>query len=257
MSVTDSDPLLGIPDFLDRKKWVNGMPPRSNKFVGTFTILSTYRNCPHQMFRCYIAKDLGPFVETPEIKWGNDVHKAFELRLKARKPLPVKMQRWESFCTPFDKHEVHTELQMGVTKDGRSCDFWADDVWFRGKADVVLVQKDAAYVSDWKTGNPKYEDSLELRVLAVLLHAKFPHLKRICGSYIWLRDDRVGTLHDLSDTRATWFEMQTLMRDIEAKRPENAFEATRNGLCSWCPVKDCEHWRETPPRQEAYWWERL
>ena len=107
--------------------------------VGSYTILNAYKNCPHQMYRRYIAKDLGPFVETEAIAFGNAVHKAFEDRIRARKPLPANMQQWEQFALPFDGRRVLVEEKLGMTADGRACDFWDQHCWFRGKADAVIL----------------------------------------------------------------------------------------------------------------------
>jgi hypothetical protein len=227
-----------VPPFLDR-----------TRLVGTYSILNAYKNCAHQMARRYVIKDQ-PFVETPEMARGNTVHYAMELRVGAKKPLPVDMQQWEQFCTPFDrvydtdKSAIAVELKLGVTWNMRPCDFWDKDVYFRGKIDVTLVNRDSAYIADWKTGNSKYEDPFELATNAVLLKAKHPTLTRICGSYIWLKENRVGELHDLSDVTKTWAEMKRLMGEIEEKKKSGQWDKTKSGLCLWCSVKDCEHWRE-------------
>src|SRR5258708_25262580 len=83
-----------IPDFLRRDK-ENKMPAAQfvQKFPLTYTILNTYLICPHQMMRRYIKKDL-KFVETPEMKFGNEAHAALELRM-AGKPLPENMRQSE------------------------------------------------------------------------------------------------------------------------------------------------------------------
>ena len=100
-------PYAGIPTFLDRKK-----------LVGTYSILSAYRNCPHQMGRRYVVKDLGAYVETPEAAWGNMVHTAMEQRIQVGKPLPVIMQGWEPLAAPLASHQnVKCELKLGVTKE--------------------------------------------------------------------------------------------------------------------------------------------
>ena len=231
---------MNVPTFLDRKK-----------LVGTYSILNSYRNCPHQMGRRYVVKDLGPYVETPEIAWGNKVHLAMEQRVQGGKPLPVEMQGWEVFAAPLAAHEagVRCELKLGVTQDFLPCDFWAEDVWFRGKLDVAMIKGPNAYIVDWKTGKSTYEDPLELETGAALLRAKFSHIEKITGNYVWLKENRLGERYDLSDTRQTWSTVQRLMDEIAAKVKStdpvwDVWEKQPSGLCSWCPVKDCEHWRE-------------
>jgi hypothetical protein len=47
-----------------------------------------------------------PFKETEAIKHGNEVHKALELRLKDKVPLPEKYMQYESIAAKLDKPGV-------------------------------------------------------------------------------------------------------------------------------------------------------
>lgn len=221
-----------IPKFLDRRP-----------LIGTFTILSSYRNCPHQMSRRYIVKDQ-PYVETPQMKFGNDVHSAFEYRLASGKPLPDTMREWEKFATPFDGRMPQVEQKLGITASGTPTGFFDSNCWFRGKSDVTIVNGTAGYLADWKTGNSKYEDPFELATNALLVRARHPQLTKIVGSYVWLKEDRVGQLYDLSDFEHTWAEVNRLMAEIMERRATMNFEKRKSGLCGWCSVKDCENWHE-------------
>jgi hypothetical protein len=220
----------------------------SKPVVGTFTILNAYKNCPHQMSRRYITKDLGPFVETPEMKWGNEVHMAFERRLASKQPLPVSMAEWEEFAKPFDAHDVLVEQKLGVTKTGKPTGFWDNDCYFRGKADAIIVKGNAAYIGDFKTGGSKYEDPFELETGAVLFQAKYPHVTKIKGNFIWLREKRSGQMYDLSGTNATLDRIKHLMGEIERDRARGWFEKRKSGLCGYCPCEDCENHFVARPR---------
>lgn len=227
---------LDIPGFLDRRP-----------LVGTFSILSAYKNCPHQMSRRYIVKDQ-PYVETPEMKWGNEVHSAFEYRVGSQKPLPENMLQWEQFAKPFDGLMPLVEQKLGINAEGRSVGFWDGSVWFRGKNDVTIVRGDTAYLADFKTGKSTYEDPFELETNAVLLHAKNPQLKQITGSYIWLKENRTSQMYDLSNTRKTWAEICRLMGEILERKKTGQFEKTKSGLCGYCSVEDCENWYAARPK---------
>ena len=132
---------------------------------------------------------------------------------------------------------------LGISANGHAVGFWDGSVWFRGKADLAIIKGETAFINDWKTGNSKYEDPFELETNAVLLHAKFPHLKKIVGTYTWLKENRVSQLYDLSNTGQTWGTICRLMGEILAKRDTGEFEKKKSGLCGWCSVDDCEHWR--------------
>jgi hypothetical protein len=223
--------LPDIPHVLDRRP-----------LIWSFSMLKAFRDiCPHQGAARYIRRSV-QFVETPEIKWGNAVHTAFEHRVGGGRPLPQDMQQWECFAAPLDKFEGKlVEQKYGVTSEGRPCEFFAKDVWGRGKLDVVIVRDDSAYLPDWKTGNSRYEDPFELRVNAALLHARMPRLKRIMGQYVWLKDNRLGEMYDLSDTAATWKEIGEIVTTIHNWRTIDDYPKRQSPLCGWCPVTECEH----------------
>jgi hypothetical protein len=226
----------GIPEFLTRKKQVP-----STRLIGTYTILQGYKNCPHAMMQRYIKKDQ-PYVESPAMAWGNKVHSAFEFRISAKKPLPADMTQWEGFAVPFDGRRVLVEQKLGVTSEGKPIDFWdKEECWFRGKADAVIIDEELAFIADFKTGSSDYEDPFELATNAVLLKVAYPNLSAVFGSYIWLKENRVGQKYDLSDFRETWREMCRLMGEIEADRASGKWAKIKSGLCGYCSVKDCEN----------------
>lgn len=217
-----------IPPFADRRP-----------LVWSYSLLHCFRDvCPHQAQARYIERNV-PFVETPEIKWGNAVHAAFEKRVGAQVPLPAEMRQWECFATPFDGRGALTEAWYQVAADGMACDRFAKNKYGHGKLDLVVINGDRAFLNDWKTGNSKYEDPFELEVGAVLLKGRFPHLKQILGTYTWLKDHRVSRVYDLSDTDKTWKEIERVVQSIHRWRAEGSYPKKRSGLCPWCPRKDC------------------
>lgn len=226
-------PVDNIPAFLDRRP-----------FVGTFTNLQAFRNCEHAFYRRYIKRDQ-PYVETEAMRFGNEVHAAFEQRLnKTRKPLPPSMQQWEHFAAPFDKYEVLTEQKLGMTDRARQTGFFDSDVWFRGKADVVVLQLDKgmAFIADWKTGKSVFEDPFELATNALLLKVNYPELKKILGSYAWIKENRMSQQYDLSDFKSTFMEIGRLMKLVVEKRKSGEWTKKKSGLCGWCSVADCENY---------------
>jgi hypothetical protein len=218
-----------IPAVLDRRK--------PKPLVYSYTLLNNYANvCPHQTYRRYVKKDQ-PFVETEAMKWGNAVHTALEYRLGG-KPLPPDMQQWEPIVAAFDGRGATAEQKLGMTRGCAPCDFFENLVFFRGKIDVTIINGTTALIADYKTGSSTYESSFELETNALLLHAKHPHLARIVGFYIWLKEGRVGQQYDLSDTNGTWAKVSRLVAQFEA---DTAWEKRKSGLCGYCSVEDCEN----------------
>lgn len=231
--------LPDIPTFLDRR-----VP---KPFVLSYSALNCYESvCPHQFFRRYIKKDT-PFVMTPDAQYGNDTHKAMELRVGGGKPLPQKLEALEGVALAFQVRGAKTEEQMGLTAEGRPTGFFDENVWYRGKIDVTIIVGDVAYLPDYKSGKTIREDPLELELNAVMLHARHPHLKKIVGQYVWTPDlygtrlqPVLGPMHDVSNTPQAWQHIRRIAAAIENDRKADEFEKRRSGLCGWCDVLDCE-----------------
>ncbi len=226
-----------IPDFLDRRK---GAPVTqfAQPLVYSFTLLKTADNCMHKMYRQYIKKDI-PYVESKEMKWGNDVHSAFEHRLGG-KPLPHNMIHWEPLIATYAERKAKPEMKLGITRKGQPTGFFDNDVFLRGKIDATMVNGPNAFLPDWKTGNSKYEDPFELEIQALMLKASIPHLTKVFGHYVWLKEDRIGQNHDLSDFSATWARVNNKVEAIEDAMAAGEWTKTKNPLCAWCPCFDCE-----------------
>jgi len=231
---------LDIPSYLRRDK-DNKMPDMPAKpLVFSYTLLHTYDDvCPYQTFRRYVKKDL-PFVETPAMKKGNEIHAAMEYRIGG-KPLPESMRQWEMFVAPLDGKNARAELKLGITNEGKPTGFFDKDVWCRGKADVVMIQNNNTFLIDWKSGNSRYESSFEIEIQAMMLKAANPYLVKIAGCYAWLAENRMGTVYDLSDFNSTWAKVNNIAEDIQDDMATGEWEKRKGPLCGYCPCLDCEN----------------
>jgi len=208
--------------------------------VLTYTMLSTFEICPHQCFRRYVKRDL-PYVETPEMRWGNEVHAAFEYRVGGRAQLPVNMIQWEPFAAALDGLNCKTEVKLGITREGKPTGFFDNDVWFRGKADVVAISGDTAFLPDWKTSKKPREEPFELATNGMLVKAHNPYLTKITGSYVWLHPQKMGLHHDVSDVNSTWAKVNNMAEEMRDCMRSGEWEKKQSPLCGWCNCFDCEH----------------
>jgi hypothetical protein len=222
------------------------MPEFSKPLVYSYTMLNTADTCLHRCYRQYVKRDI-PYVETPEMKWGNDVHTAFEQRLGG-KPLPMNMAHWEPLASVYAERGARPEKKTGITKGGKPTGFFDRDVWLRCKIDATMLKGTAVFLADWKSGGSKYEDPFELEIQALMLKAAVPQITKIAGHYVWLKENRVGQVHDLSDFNATWVKINNKVEAIEDAQVSGEWPKTKGPLCGWCNVIDCEN---NPKRQEG------
>ena len=206
--------------------------------IWSYSFLNKFLQCPHEAWHRYVLRDV-PYVETPQMKLGNEVHTALENRLKG-KPLPKDYERYEFFAQPLGRYGgIQPEMKLGITTQGKPANFYAKEAWGRGKIDVPIVVGDSAVILDWKTGRV-WEDPFELQVQAVLLKAHRPALQRIVGSYVWLAESRVGVTYTL-DPQAAWGKICAIMDSVGHREKMGVWEKSPGKLCAWCPVKSCEH----------------
>lgn len=211
----------------------------------TYGFISDDENCPSKAWHKHVKKDLPREEKAPAQVWGIDVHKGLERRLKERESLPANMERWERFAMVIEKAKaegatVLIEESLAIDSTGRMTNFFGNDVWGRSRIDIGLLWGTSAAIFDWKTGKPN-EDPLELELQALLLKCAYPNLTYIVGHYVWLKEDRIGPRHDLSNFGRTMNDVRLRMKDVESRDIEKEWAKKPNPLCPWCPVFSCEH----------------
>ncbi len=213
------------------------------RVIHSFSSLNCYDNiCPYQFYRRWMVKDI-PFTDNANTLRGTAIHTALEQRVGGGKPLPDGMQHYEPFAIPFDgtpRPLVEQKFAIDINRD--PVDFWDKDrVFIRGKIDLVLMTDRTAYINDWKSNKNIREEPFELEVGAMLLHASYPDLEKIVGTYTWLNHSKVGKLYDLTDTCSTWGKCYEIAANIEQDIAMDHFEKRKGPLCGWCSVLDCEN----------------
>jgi hypothetical protein len=209
----------------------------------SYTFLNDLANCPHKAMRKFIKRDLPPET-SPELEEGIRVHKIAESLIMGRVTVDPIVRRIEPHVLPLIHHGAKAEVKLGMTKELAGADFFGDP-WGRGKADVLVLSPPSAFIVDWKTGKVR-EDDRELRQLALLVRANYPEITRISGCYVWLKEDRMGVVYDLTDVNRTYHATVAQMDQAQAYEDADDWPKIKNPLCSYCPVVDCENWRPRP-----------
>lgn len=213
-------------------------PRRAKLPSWSFTFLSDLANCAHKAYRKHVLKDLPRGPPSEPQRRGLDAHAKFEKYLKGEADdLP---DSWRTLAEPLRRLKAQSEAKLGVKESGEPCSFWDKEVWGRGAVDALAMRDATALLVDWKTGKVR-EDPRELKIHALLVKAHYPHIHYFKGSYAWLAEDRLGTLHDLSDTTRTENAVRASMRLAAEYESVGKWPKQQNPLCGWCPVKDCEH----------------
>jgi RecB family exonuclease len=220
----------------------------SNIVPWSFSKLKAFETCPKQFYHVKILKEY-PQVETEAMRYGSDVHLACEEYIRDNKPLPKKYE----YVLPSlealkrKKGEKLCEHELGLTEDLKPCGFKDKDVWFRGIADLIILDKDnkLAWVVDYKTGkSARYADKgqLELMALAVFIH--FPEIEEVRGGLLFVVCKQLitetyshcGHQSSLIDKYTNKFRQMIIASD------SGVWNAKPSGLCRrHCDVVQCVH----------------
>lgn len=213
----------------------------------SFSTLDKFRNCQKQFYEIKVAKSVVD-VQGDAALWGDFVHKQFENYLLAKGlytlPDSVEMHRRYLDTILSQPGELHVELEMAVNTKLEPCEFFAADVFARGKADVLRINGTMAYILDHKTGKRK-RDSDQMRMMALLCFMLFPAVQKIRVGFVWLKDDKTDADNF---TREQIPELWNgFLPDITQYRNafrDDVWQPRQSGLChGWCPVKTCEFWK--------------
>ncbi len=213
-------------------------------FAWSYSALTTYETCPKKYYHLYVAKD----VKDEDSSFSADgkiVHDAMKARVCDGKALPVNLRYMEKAAARFAAvpGDKHGEMKLALSRDFEPRDFFAKDVFVRVVIDLTIVQGSTAIVVDWKTGKVK-DDPTQMALCAAVLHRWMPEITNFKTVFVWLaHNDATPKPYTPADFPAVWNNLLPRVAKIEQARKTTDFPAKESGLCGWCPVKQCPHWR--------------
>jgi hypothetical protein len=211
----------------------------------SFSRIKAFEQCPKQFYHEKILKQY-PVVETEAMRYGTEFHKAAEDFMQGDEPLDprfsfalsalesLKAKRGDKLC----------ERKMGLTENLEPCDFFADDVWFRGIADLIILDDDLAWVIDYKTGkNARYADKGQLELMALTVFKHFPQVKKVrAGLLFVISKDLIKDSYEEQTSPILWNKWLANYNRMETAFNTDVWNPKPSGLCRrHCPVTECVH----------------
>ena len=213
----------------------------------SFSKAKAFEQCPKQFYHEKILQEY-PFVETEAIRYGNAFHTAAEEYIRDGTPLPKKFDYAQAMLDSLNakKGVKLCEEKLGVTENLSPCSFYANDVWYRGIADLLIVNEEdeLAWVIDYKTGkSAKYADKGQLELMALLVFAHFPKIKNVrAGLLFVVSNDLVKDSYADSDAGMLWAKWTNKYAIMKMAEKRNVWNPRPSGLCKrHCPVTVCVH----------------
>lgn len=214
------------------------------KVTWSHSSLKDYEGCPRRYYEAKVLKKY-PFTDTQATIYGKELHEAAEFYIKDGTPLPKQFEFVKDTLDALNAKPGRklTEYKMGLTQDLQPCDFMAKDVWVRGIADLLIINDEnlTARVVDYKTGNNKYPDREQLKLMALMVFAHFPHIRRVEGALLFVvKEDIAKASFMVGEAEEYWWDYRERVARIEQAHETGVWNPKPTPLCGWCPCKDCE-----------------
>jgi hypothetical protein len=216
----------------------------------SYSSISLFEQCPKKYFHLRVEKDIKE-PTSEQMNYGLEVHKAAEDYISKNTPIPPQFSYMQEMLDKLKnvKGEKLCEHKMGIKfKDGRyiACDFFDKDVYWRGIADLIIIDKDTqeARVVDYKTGkSAKYADTKQLKLLAGAVFTHFPDIRVIkAGLLFVVSKEFIREEYNYLHRTAYFTQFRPLVEQLEACHTNKVWNPKRNFSCkAWCPVTSCSH----------------
>ena len=231
---------------------------KGKPFTWSYSALTDFEGCPARFaarrFYCTTVE-----AETEEMKWGNRVHKAFEERIRDGKAFHPDLAAYEPWARVLERlpGEKFVERKFAVRKNHHPCGFFDADAYGRGVIDLLVIDGDTATIIDYKTGKKK-DDETQLDLFAWFVVNEFDgRIKKTKSRYIWLKyvglspaqlvEQKIQIISGKElgylDAKMVMNKMLPRIETMERAWDEENFPCFPSGLCGWCPVEECVHWR--------------
>jgi hypothetical protein len=189
-----------------------------------------------------------PFVQTDAIIYGNEFHKACENYIGKNEPLPNKFLYVKEVLDNLNSRRgiKLCEKKLGVTANLEPCDFYSKDVWFRGIADLLIIDVvgNMAWVVDYKTGkSAKYADKGQLELMALSVFAHYPDIEKVNAGLVFVVANKlVKETYEIVDRANLWEKWTSNYATMEKAFEADVWNPRPSGLCRrHCPVTECPH----------------
>jgi len=216
------------------------------KHTWSYSALKVFTTCPFRYHAEKVEK-LYPFTGNEHTRYGHEVHEAAEYYVGDNVPLHDGYLKFKPGLDALKNApgEKICEMKMALTEDKQPCAFDDENRWVRGIADLVILSDDgeSAKVVDYKTGGAKYPDRDQLELMALMLFAHYPKLKKV-KALLWFmtKDVIVKATYFKTGEKNLWKNWEKKTDDLEECFETGKWPKKTNGLCrAWCPVDHCQY----------------
>lgn len=216
----------------------------------SYSSITLFDQCPKKYYHMRVVKDIKE-PESEAMLYGTAVHTAAEEYVRDGTPIPEQYKYMEPMLEKLMKidGEKICELKMGIKKvDGKfaPCGFFDKDVWYRGIADLLIIdsKKKEARVIDYKTGkSSRYADPKQLALMAACVFVHYPEIEFVrAGLLFVVCKDFIPVDFPVHNKFDIFAKLDDVLVSRETAYETGVFNPKKNFTCkAWCPVSECSH----------------
>lgn len=213
----------------------------------SFSSIKLFEQCPRKYHHIRILKDHVE-SETEAMLYGTRFHEAAEFYIKNNTPLPQYFNFVKSTLDNLKQMsgEKLCEYEMGVKEDLTPCAFNDPDVWFRGIADLLILDHETGEgrVIDYKTGkSAKYADPGQLELMALCVFKHFPTIKKVKSGLLFVVCNAfIKDKHSADQQDVLWEKWVQRHNRLKVAMQTDVWNPKPSGLCrAHCIVTSCSH----------------
>lgn len=208
--------------------------------------LKDFETCARKYHEIRVLKKW-PKEEGIEALFGTEMHDAAERYLRDGDELEPRFTFLKEALDALKARSgtKYYEHEMALTWELQPCAMDDENVWVRGIADLLIIDEAnyTAWVLDYKTGNHKYADTDQLKLMSLFVFAHFPKIKVVRGALLFVLGGHiVKTKINRDERHGFWWDYRQRVALIEQATEADNWNPKKSGLCKkHCEVRSCEH----------------
>ena len=211
----------------------------------SYSKIKAFNTCPRQYYNVSVLNRY-PKEDTAATLYGTEFHLAAENFIESGTPLEPRFKFAEPALTTLRnmKGDKLCEYEMGLTEEHEPCGMKNPNAWWRGIADLIILNGTEARVVDYKTGaSAKYADPGQLELMAMAVFKHFPQVLTIkAGLMFVVANAFIREVYAADRQSELWAKWLGEYKKFEKAHSTGVWNPKSSGLCrKHCPVLECEH----------------
>ncbi len=211
----------------------------------SFSAIKLFEQCPRKYYHLKIKKDFKD-EQNDAALYGEQFHEAAEFYVSEKAELP---KQFGFAKKALDKLKAlpgkkYCEYEMGLTEDLEACAIDDPKVWWRGIADLSIIDGTKAKVLDYKAGkSAKYADTDQLELMALATFKHFPQVQEVDAALFFvIAKAFIRREYKRDEAPGLWAKWLKRYGRILTAIDTGVWNPKTSGLCKkYCVVLSCPH----------------